>query len=89
MVMESSNLRLKIKVVENGQVRYYYDVGLRGCSNLSKWVDDCGRRRPRYLEDFIEVYGINNVQILSWGKYWRRKEQILSMMERIRKCYDG
>lgn len=81
MVMENSNLRLKIKVNEYGRTRYYYDIGLRGDSKLSKWVDDCGRRRPRYLEDFIEVYGAENVQILSWGKYRRMKDKILEVIQ--------
>ena len=80
MVIENSNLRLKIKVNEYGKIRYYYDIGLRGKSKLSKWVDDCGRKRPRYLEDFIEIYGADNVQILSWGKCWRMKDKILSVM---------
>ena len=79
--MESSSLRLKIKVNENGKWKYYYDVGLRAENpQLSKYIYDKGVKRPRFLEDFIERYGVENVIIVSWGKYWRRRYEIMKML---------
>ena len=84
-MMENSNLRLKIRVNENGRIRYYYDIGLRGNSKLSKRVYDRGVYRPRYLEDFIEAYGAENVQILSFGKYWKIRDKILALLQEVKK----
>lgn len=74
-------MRLKIKVKENGRWHYYYDIGLRSENpQLSKYVYDKGVLRPRFLEDFIEKYGRENVVILSWGKYWRKRRQIANLI---------
>ena len=67
-------MRLKIFVVPEG--KFYYDIGLReGCNILSKTIDG----HPRFLEDFIEEYGKENVIVLDYGKLKHKKPYIDSL----------
>ena len=60
-------MRLTIFVKGKG---FYYDVGLRninGNQKLSKIVWRAGEKQPRFLEDFIEKYGKDKINIISYG----------------------
>ena len=67
-------LRLKIFVIPEG--KFYYDIGLReGDAILSKFIDG----HPRFLEDFIDVYGKENVVVIDYGKLKHKKAYIDSL----------
>ena len=56
---------------------FYYDVGLRrGNDILSKYHIMFSERQPRYLEDFIEINGKNNVKIISYGSLLNESDYI-------------
>lgn len=62
-------MRLVIRVKEGRDFYYSYDVGLRRTDNhSSKTIERHGEKQPRYFEDFIERYGKDNIQIISYGK---------------------
>ena len=61
---------------------FYYDIGLRKGNNiLSKTSHQFGEDCPRYLEDFIERYGKNNIKLKSYGKLIDDEEYINSLLE--------
>ena len=79
---------LYVKPIEE----FYYDVGLRGNqdatvnhelgnSGLSKTVYRWGKPVPRFLEDFVEVYGANNIRIKEYGTMSQYKSYINKVME--------
>ncbi len=62
--------------------KFYYDIGLRkGDKKLSKMSHQLGHDCPRYLEDFIDVYGANNIKILTYGKLWEEKDYINNLFK--------
>lgn len=68
-------MRLKIFVIPEG--KYYYDIGLREGNNiLSKEIDG----HPRFLEDFLEKYGKENILIIDYGKLRHKKDYIDSLI---------
>jgi hypothetical protein len=69
-------MRLTIRV----KGKFYYDIGLRGSSTLSKKHRVFGEMQPRYLEDFIEKYGKKNIKIISYGDLNNRKDDIKRIM---------
>jgi len=73
-------MRLVIKVLVWNEKRekviktiYRYDVGIRAIEDkynvLSKSVVYQGKQEPRFLEDWIEKFGRENVYIVSYGDY--------------------
>ena len=72
MSLDKTNMRLAIKI--NGKV--YSDIGIRGNSTLSEKVYISGEYRPRFLEDFIKLYGKKNIKIISYGKLKERRDEI-------------
>jgi len=71
---------MRLEIVAKG--RFYYDIGLRKRNNnLSKYVRRFDGRSPRYLEDFIEVYGKSNVRVLDYGTLIHEKEYIINLLK--------
>ena len=57
--------------------KFYYDIGLRkGDKILSKTQIQMGHVCPRFLEDFIEKYGVNNIRIIDYGCLSNEKKYI-------------
>ena len=57
--------------------KFYYDIGLRkGDRLLSKFVYRFSEKQPRFLEDFIEVFGKANVNIIGYGSLVKEKDYI-------------
>jgi len=57
-------IRLEIKVKD----KFYYDIGLRKGNNiLSKVHDRGGKMTCRFLEDFIDKVGAEQIRILAYG----------------------
>lgn len=73
-------MRLKIKVLiwddENERIvktLFRYDIGIRAIDDkqnrLSGYIKKLGKKEPRFLEDWIEDFGRDNVKVVDWGKY--------------------
>jgi hypothetical protein len=59
---------LRLKIYIKNLKEYYYDVGLR--KNNIKLPDrhwQYGRKVPRFLEDWIEEVGKNNIEVHELG----------------------
>ena len=57
--------------------KFYYDIGLRREDTLlSKEHFQFGEKCPRFLEDFIDVYGNEVVKVLDYGSLSEDKEYI-------------
>lgn len=66
-------MRMMIRI----EGRYYYDIGLRGPNERNqKFSRRFGELQPKYLEDFIELYGTNKIEIISYGKLREKKQEI-------------
>jgi len=66
-------LRLHIIVKD----KHYYDVGLRkGNLLLSKYILQGSEKIPRFLEDFIDVYGTKEIIVIDYGKLIDDKKYI-------------
>ena len=81
MTRKFTCLRLMIKVND----KFYYDIGLRRDNkNLSRTFTTMGEEHPRFLEDFIRVYGSKKIQIIDYGKI-AFDEQSMKHIENIMK----
>jgi hypothetical protein len=70
-----------MRLIIKADKQYFYDIGLRNKSKLSKFTSSFGEYHPRYLEDFIERYGKHNIKIVSFGKLKEEKDTILKLFE--------
>lgn len=62
--------------------KHYYDIGLRKeDNNLSKTRVTFGERHPRFLEDFIDKFGKQNVVVRSLGKLHEDATYIIKLFE--------
>lgn len=69
-------MRMTIRV-EN---KFFYDIGLRSkYDNTSKITRTFNEDHPKYLQDFIEFYGKENVHIISYGDLKNKREEIKEM----------
>lgn len=70
-------MRLVLSIKKGRDLYYSYDVGLRRNDNhSSKTIERHGEIQPRYLEDFIDKYGKNNIKIVSYGKLYDETDYI-------------
>lgn len=63
---------------------FYYDVGLRhrdGNDNLKNTMYRWGKPAPRFLEDFIEMYGAENIDIVEEGSMSCHHNYIYDLFE--------
>jgi len=73
--------RMEIRLVLKVEGKYYYDIGLRGSDNrTSRFVKRYGYDEPKYLEDFIHLFGKNKIRIVSYGKLKNRMDEINKML---------
>ena len=78
--MKTKNWVSRLHILVKG--KHFYDIGLRKGNNiLSKRVYRYGLLYPRYLEDFIEIYGKNKIKIIGYGKLEYEKEYINELLE--------
>ena len=77
-------LRLTIEVTSTQQ--WFSDIGLRKDGNemLSKYIKQGGILQPRFLEDFIEKYGKENIRIANYGKFSHRQQEIDEYIEELK-----
>ena len=72
--------RLHIFIKTTG--KHYYDIGLRkGNEYLSHIRETFGETHPRFLEDFIDKFGKQNVIVRSLGKLHEDADYIISLFE--------
>lgn len=81
-----SNMRLTIKIKQGSNYSFEYDVGTRFVDdpfNLLKgrWNEAFMPPRPRFLEDYIAIYGKKNISIHEYGKFEKHKEMIEEMLQ--------
>lgn len=61
--------------------KYYYDIGIRGKDTYSsKITRSFGEDHPKYLDDFIELDGKDNITIISYGDLKHKKHLIDKML---------
>jgi hypothetical protein len=66
-------MRLIIKVGKN----YYYDIGLRSKHDKTgKITRSFGEDHPKFLQDFIEFYKKDRIQIISYGSLKEKEDEI-------------
>jgi hypothetical protein len=71
-------MRLQLRVNN----KFYYDIGLRkGLPYLSKTHEQFGIKCPRFLEDFIEEYGKNNIKVIAYGSLKNEKDYINGLLK--------
>lgn len=89
-------MRLKIKVIiwDEDEERiiktlFRYDIGVRAIDDrfnrLDKYIKRLGKDEPRFLEDWIEEFGRDNVKVISWGKYKYLRSDKFEELNRERK----
>jgi len=62
--------------------KFYYDIGLRGRDTISpKTIERCNDIEPRFLEDFIDKYGKDKINIISYGTYSDEIESINQLLD--------
>lgn len=78
-----SNLRLTIAIKQGNNVSYEYDVGTRFIDdpfNILKGHWNDATLKPRFLEDYIAIYGRKNISIHEYGKFHQYTEMIEGML---------
>jgi hypothetical protein len=80
-----SNLRLTLKIKQGQNVVFAYDVGTRFADDpffvlKGRWNNDYSPPKPRFLEDYIAIYGRKNISIQEFGKYSKYQEMIEEML---------
>ena len=76
---------LRMTVYIKATHQWFSDIGLRKDGNemLSKYIKQGGTLQPRFLEDFIEKYGKDNVIIKNYGKFYTRENEIKEYINNI------
>lgn len=79
-MIDMSNKYMRLMIEAKGQ--YFYDIGLRkDHKKLNRYIRRFGELQPRFLEDFIKMYGKGNIKIISYGKLDNEREYIDSLLE--------